>query len=204
MNNSKINMKDLNKLYLKEKRGRYRKIYFANETHSYTDDLGNKYISATQLQHEYLKSFDSQKVAEACEAIGRNPRHKDYLKYKGKTAKQLIAEWSKTTVIACDRGNREHDFLEDNTHSFTNYKKVSSTFTNGRIYTIDDIESNPEIGEVKLAAFAVSGIKERYPLLYKVLEDLAKAGFRFYAEVTAYYTLKLVCGRIDLLAVGLS
>lgn len=201
MRTDEITMKDINKVYTNIKRGQYRKIYFANATHSYTDDLGNPYISATQLQHEYLESFNKEKVAEACEAIGKNPRHKDYFKYKGKTAKQLMTEWENTTVIACNRGNKEHDYLEDHTHDFTNYKKISSTFTNGRIYTIDDILENPEIGEVKLGAFVTSGIKDRYPLLYKVLDSLAKNGFRFYAEVTAYYTAKLTCGRIDLLAV---
>lgn len=180
-----------------------RKIFFDEPSHKYTDDLDNKYTSATQLLHKYLEEKDFSQIAKACAKIGSNPNHKDYLKYKGKSAADLELEWKLNTEAACDRGNKGHDFLEGNIHSFTNYDNlIKSKFVNGRLYTIEDIIDNPLIGEVTLKYFYESGIKTKYPKLFKLLEQIYKAGFRFYAEVTVYDTRTLICGRIDLLCVN--
>lgn len=191
-------LKMMNKLDISQ----HRSIFFDVAEHKYVDDLGNAYTSSTQLYTKYLDEFDKLGMAKACIRIGKNRNHPKHEKYKRfNNERELLAYWDKLAEVACARGNKTHDGIEDCTHKFTNYKKIEAKFTNGRIYTVDDILKNPEIGEVDLAAFEKSGIKDNYPKLYAILETLVADGYRLYAEVTAYYTLKLVCGRLDLLAV---
>lgn len=180
-----------------------RKIFFDEPSHSYTDDLNNRYTSATQLYHKYLVEKDFTKIAANCAKIGNNPNHPDYLKYKGETAESLLLKWKINTEQACLRGNKGHDFLEGNIHEFTNYNLlVKNKFINGRLYTIEDIIENPLIGEITLFKFEQSGIKKKYPKLYALLVQIANRGYRFYAEVTVYDSKTLICGRIDLLVVN--
>ena len=55
-------------------------LYFNEEEHKYTDDLGNGYISVTTLIGKYTQEFKKEEIAAACERIGKNPRHPKYQK----------------------------------------------------------------------------------------------------------------------------
>ena len=92
-------------------------IYFNREKHKYLDEFGNTYVSATILISKYETKFEDVKVARACEKIGKNPNHPKYLKYKGKTYKQILKDWETIKDIACDNGNFKHDYLDSSIKS---------------------------------------------------------------------------------------
>ena len=98
-----------------------RTLYFNEEAHKYTDDLNNEYISVTTLIGKYTNEFEKEKVAEACEKIGKNPKHPKYLKYKGKTKKEILWEWEQETIKACNKGSIKHNYLEDCIYIITEY-----------------------------------------------------------------------------------
>jgi hypothetical protein len=175
-------------------------IYFDERQHKYTDNLGNTFTSVTTVIPKYHTKFDTKGVALACEKIGRNPNHPKYLKYKGKSVKQIIAEWDKIRIDACENGSRKHDYLETSIKSATGYNVDAEQFINGRIYTITDI-INATYGELNINWFITTGIAERYPQIYKDILVLHNAGFKFYAEVGVYNVDLLISGLIDLLAV---
>ena len=70
-------------------------LYFNEEEHKYTDDLGNGYISVTTLIGKYTQEFKKEEIAAACERIGKNPRHPKYQKYKGKTKNKFFGNGNK-------------------------------------------------------------------------------------------------------------
>ena len=177
-----------------------RNIYFDEELHRYTDDLDNVYTSTTTLIGKYHEDFNTDMMAEICERIGKNPKHPKYLKYKGKTKKQLLYEWKAETERACNQGTVKHNFLETTIKNANNYNGVNKVIVN-RLYTIDDILVDHKFGIIELEYFDKSGIKEKYPDIYKDIVSLSKQGFRFYAEIGVYSSEYLISGMIDLLAV---
>lgn len=178
-----------------------RKLYFNEELHRYTDELNNVYTSTTTIIHKYYDEFKSKEVAAACERIGRNPSHPKYLKYKGKTVKQLLHEWEITKNTACDKGTNKHNFLETCIRASTNYKLIKGNYINDRIYTIDDILSDESVGRLKLDYFEEAGIKDRYPIIYNIIADLVKLGWKIYAEIGVYDSDNIISGLIDVLLV---
>lgn len=178
-----------------------RTIYFDEEKHKYTDDLGNTYISTTTLLGKYIADFEKEKIAEACERIGRNPRHAKYEKYKNKTKKQILWEWEQETLKACEKGTKKHNFLEQAIKSCNGYKLNENGFINDRIYTIDNIIQHHNYGRLNLDYFIKTGIKEKYPKIYELIKDFVKAGFKIYAEIGVYDSKNLISGLIDILLV---
>lgn len=176
-------------------------IFFNEELHKYTDDMGNPYISVTTLIHKYTEEFKENEIAKACERIGRNPNHPKYAKYAGKTAKQLKWEWKQETERACREGTAKHNFLEDCIKSNNGYKKNARGLIEDQIYTIDDIIKNHNYGRLKLEHFAQSGIKDKYPTIYNTIEKFVNVGFKIYAEIGVYDYQYLISGLIDVLLV---
>ena len=176
-------------------------IYFDEAQHKYTDDRGNTYTSVTTVLAKYCNEFDTDKVALACERIGRNPLHPKYVKYKGMTAAQIKAMWNSITVTALENGTEKHDYLEDIIKKGTGYRTVEGTdFIQDRLFTIEDI-LNKQYGELDFNWFTTSGIAFRYPIIYNAILILHNAGFKFYAEIGVYNIELLISGKIDLLAV---
>jgi len=176
-------------------------IYFDERLHKYTDDRGNTYTSVTTVISKYYEQFEADKIALACERIGRNPAHPKYLKYKGKTAEEIKLSWKDTTEIALENGSIKHDYLEDKFKRGTKYRTIAGTdYIQDRLFTIDDIVSE-EYGELDLNWFIQSGIAFRYPKIYNAIVTLHNAGFKFYAEIGVYNIALLISGKIDLLAV---
>lgn len=178
-----------------------RTLYFNEELHKYTDDFGNPYISVTTLVHKYVEEFKENEIAKACERIGRNPNHPDYIKYKNKSVKQLKLEWKEERERACNEGTKKHNYLEDAIKSNNGYKKNAKGFIEDKIYTIDDIIKNHNYGQLKLNDFINSGVKEKYPKIYTIIESFVKAGYKIYAEIGVYDYKYLISGLIDVLLV---
>lgn len=176
-------------------------IYFDERQHKYTDSLGNEYTSVTTCISKYYEEFEKDKIADACERIGRNPQHPKYLKYKGKSAEQIKAEWNITTVEALRNGSKKHDYLEDIIKRSTSYRLVDGTdLIQDRLFTIDDI-ANGTFGELSMDWFISSGIAGRYLQIYQAIQILHNAGFKFYAELGVYNQGLLISGKIDLVAI---
>lgn len=179
-----------------------RKIYFDEFHHKYTDDMGNAYTSVTTVIGNYYNHFESEKVAAACERIGRNPSHPKYLKYKGKSKEVILYEWGVIKDDACENGSKKHDFLETAIKKANGYKKYGDTiFINDRIYTVEDIRRHPDLGQIDLTTLIATGIAERYPKIYNDVVYLVNQGFKIYAEIGVYSYDHLISGLIDLMLV---
>ena len=161
-------------------------IFFNEEAHKYTNELGFTYTSTTTLIGKYCPKQDFNEIAKACERIGRNPNHKDYLKYKGKFAHQIIEEWNKITEESCAFGTIKHNFLECAVKNSNQFFINAKGFIDGQIYTIDDILFKHNYGRVKLEVFERSGVKEKYPIIYNILLGFHNLGYHIYAEIGVY------------------
>lgn len=179
-----------------------RVIYFDEAAHIYTNELGIAYTSVTTIIGKYYEKFDADKVAKACEKIGRTPSHPKHHLYKYKSAKQIKAEWDATTDAACEHGSKTHNYLENAVKDANSFNKKNTKFINNRIYTIDDILEKPNFGRLKLSFLKKHGIDTRYPDIYAALEKLSKAGYYIYAEIGVYDDVYGVCGLIDILCVN--
>lgn len=172
-----------------------RKIYFNEEAHKYTDDLGNAYTSTTTVIGKYKDKFDADYWAKYCARQGKG-------KYKGLNEKQIKNQWKEINKEACEKGTKKHNYLETTIKGFTNYKICENNFINDRIYTIDDIMVDHDYGAVSLDKFITSGIKDKYPTIFQALEYYDKLGCKIYAEIGVYNYDWLISGLIDLLVVN--
>ncbi len=178
-----------------------RNIFFNESIHKYTDNMGNPYISTTTLISNYYEKFKAEEIAKACEAIGRNPKHPKYLKYKNKSKKQLLYEWEQTKTIACEKGTNKHNYLEQAVRSSTGYKLIDSQFINDRIYTLDDVIGDRKIGLLNLEYFESIGLKEKYPIIFNTIYKLTQLGYLIYAEIGVYDSVNLVSGLVDIILI---
>lgn len=177
-------------------------IYFDEEAHKYSNELGFIYTSTTTLIGKYCPHDNFEDIAKACERIGRNPNHKDYHKYKGKTYKTILKEWATITKESCEFGSIKHNFLENAIKESNSYNKYNTTFVNGRIYTIDDVIRKHNFGKVSIKVLDKSGVKEKYPDIYDVLIKLINLGFHIYAEIGVYDDTYGISGLIDILCLN--
>lgn len=178
-------------------------LYFDEENHKYTDDIKTAYTSTTTIIGKYYEKFDSskEKIALACERIGKSPDHPKYLRYKNKTAKQLIEEWAQETIRACEKGTAKHNYLEDAVKSSNGYHRTATGFINDRIYTIDDIIKGHTFGRLSINYFIKTGIDIKYPTIFGLIKELCSQGFKIYAEIGVYDTRFAVSGLVDILLV---
>lgn len=179
-----------------------RTIYFDEEHHKYTNELGFTYTSTTTVIGKYCPEKDFKKIAKICANIGRNANHPKYLIYKGKTDYQLLKEWGKITDDACEFGTKKHNFLEDAVKLSTSYKKNARGYIDGKIYTVDDIMVNHNYGRLKITELAKTGLKDKYPDIFEILEELSKQGYYIYAEIGVYDDLYGISGLIDILCIN--
>lgn len=185
-------------------------IYFNEKEHKYTDEVGNCYISNTTLIGKYEHKFSDKEIqiARACEKIGKNPKHPKYLRYKGKRASQILAEWKKASEDGCAIGNEKHNYLEDSVKYSTNFHSifgikhsVIDNKGNVRLYTIEDVIAKPESGVLSLDYFIEKGVKAQYPKIYRIIEIFVNDGWRVYSEVAVFNAEYLISGLIDILLV---
>lgn len=187
-------------------------IYFDAEKHRYTNEAGNAYISATTIIGKYETKFDEKKVeiAKNCERIGKNPNYTPrykYLKYKGLSYQQILAKWEKAKNDGCDRGNKIHDNLESNVKKASGYYEIFETKyklnPDGTVtlYTLEDILENPNSGQLDLEYFIRTGIKDKYPKIFAIIQAFVNDGWRIYSEVAVFNNTFLISGLIDILFV---
>lgn len=179
-----------------------RTIFFDEEYHKYSNELGFVYTSVTTIISKYTEDFKKQEIAKACERIGRNPNHKDYLKYKGYTAEQLIKKWEEETKKSCAFGSKTHNGLESSIKESTKYYKYNNNFIKDKIYTIDDIIENHNYGRLNITKLKSTLIYTKYPEIYNVLLALHKVGYNIYAEIGVYDDGYEVAGLIDILLIN--
>lgn len=188
-----------------------RTITFNEEAHSYTDELGNGYISVTQLISKVTPQFNRRfwLMYKALEEVGKKirpdvgnnkliiegiPYDVDLL-YKNpdviKKVKIIDSNWEDIKDEACERGTKEHNYLEDNINGFTRTKNLSAnTILNSRGYkykivTVEDLNS--------------TSLKDTHPFVYRKLVWYIEKGWVIFAEKRIYSSIHLIAGSIDLL-----
>lgn len=176
-------------------------LYFDDILHKYTDNKGNAYTSMTTVIGKYVNEFNSETVAIACERIGKNPKHPKYLRYKGRTKDEILLDWEKQKIEACEKGTIKHDYLEQSIKEANKYNKNKHNFVGNHIYSISDILLNHSYGLVDIDYFISINLHVKYPIIFETINQLSIKGFRFYAEIGVYNCDLLVSGLIDLLAV---
>lgn len=82
-----------------------RTITFEHEYHIYTDNLGQRYLSGTQLLKKFTPKFDAIAVSEKC-AKGKNP------KYAGRSPEQIRQEWKSDGDRGRNEGENFHQYVE--------------------------------------------------------------------------------------------
>ncbi len=177
-------------------------IYFDEKLHKYTDSFKNAYTSVTTVIGQYEDKFSEKEwdIAVACERIGRNPSHPKYNKYKGKRAKQIIAGWRHQSKVACETGNKTHNFLEDSIKLSTKYKAHNKQ---GRLFTIKELidPSNINLGLISLKVLEHKKVDKKYPEIFKIIKIFSEKGWRVYSEICTYNYDLLVSGLIDILLI---
>lgn len=179
-------------------------IYFDPVKHKYTDNFNNNYISVTTLIGNYENKFSEKEwdIATACEKIGKNPRHSKYAKYKGKSAKQIIASWRKIQKDALVIGNDTHDYLEEKI-KFSSYFSNPYSKSRGSMFTVEYIVDNPNstLGYINIEYLISSGFKDKYPKIFKLLVSFVNEGWRIFSESVVYHPIFLVAGLIDVILI---
>ena len=185
-------------------------IYFKEVGHRYTNEAGNEYISATTIIGKYEIKFDEKanQIARACSKIGKNRHHPKYEKYKGMSPSQILAKWERAKIKGQDIGNAKHSYLETSVKDASSFYSVFGTkykSTNPDIpvllYTVENIKDNPNSGQLDLDYFVSTGVKDKYPKIFNIIEAFVRDGWRIYSEVGVFHNGFLISGLIDILFV---
>lgn len=196
---------------------RQTKINFDATTHTYTDDNGNVFTSVTTLIGKYKPPFDKKYwsmyvalrdtgfkvrptnnkkhiyvdgVKRSIEDLYRQPINTD------KVAK-VVNHWKHLTEVACDRGNKVHDFLEDS----INISKDDITGDTNKLITPSiSLQGTLLILKTK-HDLDKTDVKQNYPTIYKRLLKYIENGWTLFAEKRVCTTTYQVAGTIDVLAV---
>ena len=152
------------------------KLTFKEEGHTYTDSLGNLYLSATTLLHRYSPAFN-----------------KDYwLKKKAQelhiSEKRLAGQWDTITKEACERGTKTHNGLEDGIKGSSMFKEAVKYMIkdNGEMVTVADIPNiHNNVKEMSLNEF-IDLTEGKYPKFYDVFRYYIANGYKIYSEIGAF------------------
>ena len=165
------------------------KLTFKEEGHSYTDSLGNSYLSATTLLHRYQPAFDKAY----------------WLKKKAKelhiSEKRLEEQWGTITKEACERGTKTHNTLEDGIKDSSMFKQAVKYMIkdNGEMITVADIPNiHTNVKEMYLDEF-IDMTEGKYPKFYDVFKYYISQGYKIYSEIGAFLIDYLLSGTIDVL-----
>jgi hypothetical protein len=175
-------------------------LYFNDDTHTYTDSLGNPYVSVTTYLNNYFVKFDTKAVAKRCARAGLNGNPK----YAGKSAKDLEREWEKKRIESSNKGKKEHSLFEDNVNSSNGYNETFGEKKQQgkvRLYTIDDIIENENIGLIDLSNSRFDIINQKYPKSFKILEYFVSQGFKIYSELGLFSFKFLISGTSDIVLI---
>lgn len=179
-----------------------RTIYFDEEAHKYTNDLGVGYTSTTTIIKKYEVEKDFEGIAKACEAIGKNPSHAKYSNYKGKSWQQLMKQWKDTTEVSCAFGTTKHAYLEQAVKNSNGYTRNGNGYIDCKIATLDEIIEKHNYGRLTISDFKNTGIDIKYPEIFAIIVGLTKKGYYIYAEIGVYDDGYGVSGLVDILCIN--
>lgn len=165
------------------------RLTFKEENHSYTDSIGNKYLSTTTMLHRYAQEFDKEY----------------WLKYKAKelhiSEKELEKQWSTITKEAQEEGTRYHNGLEDGIKGSSMFTDAVRYMTNsrGEMVTVADIPNiNEYVKPLDIQDF-IEATENKYSDIYKVFRYYLERDYKIYSEIGAFLIDFLVSGCIDVL-----
>ena len=198
-------------------------IYFDEKYHRYTDNEGNLYTSVTQLIQQYENEYPEEfwayyRVVDkqyGTRGIRPDvPARKIWCKTTfndvgrwysiseiaagvlplNERPSIVLSDWSTIASNACDRGNAEHNYLEDCINAM--YPKEKQDVKVGVhelpsfSFKIDDI-----------AMLNNSPLRGSHPSVFQTIKQLIEKGFVIYAEKRVYSYDHRISGTIDILAV---
>lgn len=165
------------------------RLTFKEENHSYTDSLGNAYLSTTTLLHRYAQEFDKSY----------------WLKQKAKelhiSENELEKQWNKITKEACEEGTKYHNGLEDGIKGASMFTDAVRYMRNskGEMITVADIPNIDEIVKpLDLQDFR-EATENKYPQIYQVFQYYLDRDYKIYSEIGAFLIDYLLSGTIDVL-----
>ena len=162
-------------------------LYFDEGPHKYTDSNGNEYISVTTIIDNYVPKFDKKYWS-----------HKK-AREQGVSEKEIIRQWDKIRIEACDRGNVTHNGLEDGIKDASKFKDAIKYLqqTSGRCITVADIP-NMIPQPLDLDKFK-KATDNKYSEIYRVFEFYLNKGYIIYSEICVFDPTLLISGTIDIL-----
>lgn len=196
---------------------RQTKISFDPLPHKYYDDNGIVYTSVTTLIGQYENPFNKKywSMYVALRDSGYKVRFDPKFKViwvegiprtleglytdpiNGYLVSGVVKHWEHLTKIACDRGNKIHDGLENDINRSKGDEKGR---TNSFIQPNQSL-SGEVIKIVTKHDLDVTGLQSRQLLIYKELLKYINQGCILYAEKRIYSTSYQIAGMIDVLIV---
>lgn len=171
-------------------------LYFNEEAHRYTDDLGNEYLSTTTLNGKYKHKFDSKTEARRCARASTGI-------YKNRSAAQIEAMWDKSRDMACEKGTITHNELEGGIKELSMFKeavhnlRMKDDEDMNRLFTLDDVMQLKNLKPIDPVKF-YEKVGYKYPVIQQTIEYYAEQGYVMFAELGIYDEDKLISGMIDL------
>lgn len=171
-------------------------LYFNEEAHRYSDDVGSIYTSTTTAIGKYKAKFDTKEEAKRCARQGIGI-------YKNKTAKQIEAMWDVTRDNACAKGTATHNELEGGIKEVSMFKeavhnlRVRDEADAARLFTLDDVMQLKNIRPIDPKKF-YDKVGYKYPIIQQTIEYYTEQGYIMFAELGIYDEQKLISGMIDL------
>jgi ATP-dependent exoDNAse (exonuclease V) beta subunit len=168
------------------------KLYFDEAKHTYTDDLGNPYISTTTILHDYIPEFDKKYWLER------------KAKELGITEAVLDKQWEAINTESKERGNGTHNYLEDGIkeHSkfFEAIRYLKRREANQMVTFYDLVDINNHVKPLDIDKF-IDATDNRYPGIYTVFQWLVDNGYKIYSEIGAFLPNLLLSGTVDVPAI---
>lgn len=149
-------------------------LFFDEPSHTYRDEENRDYISVTTFIDTFKEKFDTEKWAKIdADKAGTSPE-------------AIKRSWANITNIACAKGSKEHNFIEDT--------------VNGAKASIGGSSASYKYKVTTLAELELSPLKRNHADIYFKLVELVRAGAVIFAEKRVYSYDHRVAGTIDLLA----
>lgn len=190
-----------------------RNISFNEAEHSYKDEMGNRYISVTQLLSKITPEFNRRfwLMYKALESPNKKMRadvanNKIYIDNIGydvdilytkpdviKKIKAIDSEWEEVKEEACAKGTREHNYLENciNGVSGTGDVKYNDIVIGGK--------TDYKLKISTLIELEKSTLKETHYFVYNKLKEFISQGFTIFSEKRVYSAKYKIAGTIDVL-----
>lgn len=199
-----------------------RTITFDPVPHTYTDEIGNPYVSCTQLIQKIEHEFDTKYWA-MYRAVDQVPSYKPYPNPEAQTIKlsfngvrkefhidtlylgviplgrpvaDIKKEWEDGKDYACDKGNKKHEYFEDCIERFTKTSGI-------QMHQIPDMQTTfgCRLKIDSLEELENSPLKETHRYIYEKIRSYIEADWTCFVEKRVYHSGFHIAGTIDVLFV---